>query len=121
MKIVHVITGVGKNAGGVAEVVPRLCRAQKELGDDVTLVVGHEEEVSAETKAALASGVTFKVFPSSFTICRIEISPALRKGLVEIVRAADLVYIHGLCRSCSCGGYRAASRTLAIARLDCRG
>ena len=96
MKIVHVITGVGKNAGGVAEVVPRLCRAQKELGDDVTLVVGHEEEVSAETKAALASGVTFKVFPSRFAICRIEISPALRKGLVEIVRAADLVYIHGL-------------------------
>lgn len=106
MKIVHVITGVGKNAGGVAEVVPRLCRAQKELGDDVTLVVGHEEEVSAETKAALASGVTFKVFPSSFTICRIEISPALRKGLVEIVRAADLVYIHGLWLSA--GWYAAA-------------
>lgn len=37
MKIVHIISSVGKSAGGTAEIVPKICSVQQKAGLKVTL------------------------------------------------------------------------------------
>ena len=97
MKILHVITGVAKKDGGTSEVTPRLCRALKEAGHDVTLAALRVDELSNSARAAIAAGVIYKDFPRSrFLTNRLGLSSAFRRGIVELVRSADIVHLHGL-------------------------
>lgn len=96
MRILHVIAAVHKAGGGTSEVVPRLTRAQKELGHDVVLVVAHQGEVSDSAREAFAAGVVYKSYPRSRFLSALGFSPELCKALKELVAKADIVHIHGL-------------------------
>lgn len=96
MKILHVITGVAKKDGGTSEVAPRLCRAQQEAGHDVTLAALRVDELSNSAREAIAAGVVYKDFPRSRFLSYLGLSSAFSRGIVELVRSADLVCLHGL-------------------------
>lgn len=96
MKILHVISGVGRGGGGTSEVVPRLCRAQKEAGHDVTLAVARHEAVSDAAQKAFASGVSCAAFKSFRVLPSVSFSPSFARGIVRLVREADIVHLHGL-------------------------
>lgn len=99
MKILHVIPSVHKQGGGTSEVVPRLCRAQQELGQDVVLATLNTEDVSDSALQAVQAGVKYN--------CESELrlwGPLKKLGysrrfgqvLKELVDWADIVHIHGL-------------------------
>ena len=96
MLILHVIVSVHKAGGGTSEVVPRLARAQKELGHDVALAVAHQGEVSNSAREAFAAGVVYKSYPRLRFLSALGFSPKLRKALKELVAKSDIVHIHGL-------------------------
>ena len=96
MRILHVIASVHKAGGGTSEVVPRLARAQKELGHDVALAVAHQGEVSDSAREAFAAGVVYKPYPRLRFLSALGFSPELRKALKELVAKSDIVHIHGL-------------------------
>ena len=96
MNILHVISSVHKNGGGTSEVVPRLCRAQKEAGHDVTIAVAHQGDVSNAAIEAFGAGVTYAQFPCLRFLRSLGLSPTFRKGIVSLVQNADVVHLHGL-------------------------
>lgn len=96
MRILHVIAGVHKAGGGTSEVVPRLARAQKELGHDVVLAVAYQGKVSDSAREAFAAGVVYKSYPRLRFLSALGFSPKLRKALKELVAKSDIVHIHGL-------------------------
>jgi len=98
VKILHAITGVGINAGGTSEVVPRLCREQSIAGHSVSIVMSNvDEEYSDEMKLALA--VDVKIVPArEFGSWKTYICPnaELVMRTQEMIRPYDIIHIHGL-------------------------
>ena len=100
MKILHVISSVYKEGGGTSEVVPRLCRAQQEAGHQVVIAtVDPDCEVSESARAAFAAGVIHRAWPHWRFPPTLAYSPGFRKGISALVRAADVVHLHGLWQS----------------------
>lgn len=96
MKILHISADVHKSGGGTSEVIPRMCRALKEGGHDVTLAVIKSQEISDTAHDAIAAGVGFVAYEAVLRRDPFLFSPAMRKGLKELVSRADIVHLHGL-------------------------
>lgn len=98
MKILHVIASVFKQGGGTSEVVPRLARAQKEQGHEVTIAAIRADEISEAAQEAVAAGVIneAKYERSGFWPHAIAYSNGLREALKRLVGEADIVHLHGL-------------------------
>lgn len=98
MKILHVISSVFANGGGTSEVVPRLCQALKEAGEDVTLAAHKSLRVSDNTLAAVHAGVRYEgeSIRDWFLPRSIGYSSQFRRLLPRLVSNADIVHIHGL-------------------------
>ena len=96
MNILHVISSVFRNGGGTSEVVPRLCRAQTELGNSVTLAVIDSGAVSDSAEEAVRSGVNLLQFPPSRYIPIVRFSSTMRRAMPRLVSDADIVHLHGL-------------------------
>lgn len=99
MKILHVIASVWRGGGGTSEVVPRICRAQRETGHEVTLAVALVGPYSDSCAEAIAAGVVYESFPRIRAFSSIGYSPAFRAALPRLVGDADIVHLHGLWQS----------------------
>lgn len=98
MKILHVISSVFANGGGTSEVVPRLCRALQEAGEEVTLAALKADKVSDNTLAAIRAGVRYEgesawdgPFPRPLAY-----SSQFRRLIPRLASEADIVHVHGL-------------------------
>lgn len=96
MKILHVISSVWRRGGGTSEVVPRLCRALRELGNEVCLVTARLGEVSDEAKNAIDAGVQYIAYPRLRFGFHLAISPVFAREINRLVANADIVHLHGL-------------------------
>ena len=96
MKILHVISSVWRRSGGTSEVVPRLCRALREIGNEVSLVTTYSGEVSDEAKNAIDAGVQYIEYPRLRFVYHLAISPVFAREISRLVANADIVHLHGL-------------------------
>lgn len=98
MKILHVISGLGENAGGTSEVVPRLCRALKEAGETVDILLANKaEKKSDETRLAESSGVRV-IYSQGLWDWKKYFLPDKQRAdyAASLVTGYDIVHIHGL-------------------------
>ena len=65
MRVLHVITGLWKNTGGPAEVIPAICTAMVDAGADVTLATLAGDSAQSVDDAA-AHGVRVLRYPPTF-------------------------------------------------------
>ncbi len=98
MRILHVISSVYKNGGGTSEVVPRLCRALHEAGEDVVLATLKDDEVSTATLDAMRSGVVYEGTSEldPYWPYAIRHSTQFQRLVPSLVKNADIVHVHGL-------------------------
>lgn len=94
MKILHVVSSVWRGGGGTSEVVPRLCRALKECGHEVTLAVAHNGEISDAASRAISSGVEYRAFPRLRHPRALAISPVFSREIKGLIANADMVHLH---------------------------
>ena len=91
MKILHVVPSVYRGCGGTSEVVPRLCRALKEDGHEVSLVAIRALDISDAASAAIASGVEYKAYPMIRYPRSLAISPLLSREIKMLTANADII------------------------------
>ena len=99
MKILHVIATVHRQGGGTSEVVPRLCQALAEGGDEIVLATLKTDDVSIATEKAIAAGVEYVGTSPRFTtpgLTALGYSSDFKRQLEKYTRWADLVHVHGL-------------------------
>lgn len=100
MKILHVVAGLAKTGGGTSEVVPRLCEALSQTGDEVRLRTVELGELSDSTLRAQWKGVDVKVFARTGCVPRcLTLSASFWKNICSEVLWADVVHLHGLWES----------------------
>lgn len=94
MKVLHVISGLAKTAGGTTEAVSKICHAQLEAGLDVTLVAFDYGERPSVLQDAISAGV--KYVPMK-RLLGSPILPSLdmMRRLPPLVAASDIVHVHG--------------------------
>lgn len=95
MNVLHIVAGLPPAAAGLAEVVPRLAREIVTLGHEVTIatVATADEQLSAAAIAAEGGGVRIVRFAPTAPRS-LYFSWEMRRGLHELVSAADLVHVH---------------------------
>lgn len=98
MKILHVVSSVFENGGGTSEVVPRLCRALQESGEEVTLAAHRAECISQTAKDAIQAGVKYEgeCDRDKFLPRALGYSSQFSRLLPRLVQEADVVHVHGL-------------------------
>lgn len=99
MKILHVIATVHKQGGGTSEVVPRLCQALVEQGENVVLATLKTKDISVAAENAIASGVKYVGDSPAFVapgLSPLGYSTDLKLKLAEYTKWADIVHVHGL-------------------------
>ena len=99
MKILHVIAAVHKQGGGTSEVVPRICRAQKGAGHEVSLIALKTSDVSEQADLAMKSGVEFVFIDglSRLPVMRtVGYASDFYSKVQEAISRTDIVHIHGL-------------------------
>ena len=99
MKILHVIATVHKQGGGTSEVVPRICRAQKDAGHEVSLIALKTSDVSEQADLAMKSGVEFIFIDglSRLPVMRtVGYASEFYSKVQEAISRTDIVHIHGL-------------------------
>lgn len=97
MKILHIVSSVFKNGGGTSEVVPRLARAQKEIGHEVTIAAIRADEISEQAEIAFKVGVVNEAKYEIDGWPRVlAFSSGLKKDLARLVAENDIIHIHGL-------------------------
>lgn len=99
MKILHVIATVHRQGGGTSEVVPRLCQALAEGGDEIVLATLKTDDVSIATEKAIAAGVKYVGTSPRFAapgLTALGYSSDFKRQLEKYTRWADLVHVHGL-------------------------
>lgn len=99
MKILHVISSCGRELGGTSEVVPRLARAQKEIGHDVALAAFASDQLSHEAERAQAAGVRFQLVDLCSHLPMLSTwgySAIFARAIRPLVAEADIVHLHGL-------------------------
>lgn len=94
MKILHVVSSVWRGGGGTSEVVPRLCRALKTCGHEVTLAVAHAGDISEAASKAIASGVEYRAFPRLRHPRELAISPVFSREVKPLIADADIIHLH---------------------------
>jgi glycosyltransferase involved in cell wall biosynthesis len=96
MRVVHVISSVGKSAGGTAEIVPKICSVQQKAGIHVTLACRDIGSLSDTAVQAQKDGVTLRLFNGmSSWLNKISFSWDMMRNLGELVRDSDIVHLHG--------------------------
>lgn len=94
MNILHVIAGLPPGGGGLSEVVPRIALETARLGHDVTIATVATPHEPISQSADAVSGevriVRFAPSPPRFLFY----SYAMRRGLANLVAAADVVHVH---------------------------
>ena len=96
MKIVHIISSIGKSAGGTAEIVPKICSVQQKAGIYVTLACRDIGSLSDTAVQAQKDGVTLRLFNGmSSWLNKISFSWDMMRNLGELVRDSDIVHLHG--------------------------
>ena len=96
MKVLHIISSVGKSAGGTAEIVPKICSVQQKAGIYVTLACRDIGSLSDTAVQAQKDGVTLRFFNGmSSWLNKISFSWDMMRNLGELVREADIVHLHG--------------------------
>ena len=96
MKIVHIISSIGKSAGGTSEIVPKICSVQQKAGIYVTLACRDIGSLSDTAVQAQKDGVTLRLFNGmSSWLNKISFSWDMMRNLGELVRDSDIVHLHG--------------------------
>ena len=110
MKILHVVSSLNRNAGGISEVVPRLCEELKHSGQDVRIVTCKSKEYSDAALSAENAGVP--IVHAELNQCRfgLAFSWDFKKRIEESVADADIVHINGLWQAPGWIAARAAQR-----------
>jgi glycosyltransferase involved in cell wall biosynthesis len=95
MRILHVVAGLPRNGGGLAEIVPRYAAATARLGHDVTIATVAEgmAPLSAAADEAAAADVKIIRFPPSAPRALYH-SREMSRRLPALAVAADLVHVH---------------------------
>jgi glycosyltransferase involved in cell wall biosynthesis len=91
VNVLHVVAGLPRDGGGLAEAVCGLCRALAGAGCTVTLATAGEA-LADGVERARAGGVRLHAFaakPNRFCY-----SGAMRRGLADLAREADVVHVH---------------------------
>ena len=96
MKILHVVSSLNQNAGGISEVVPRICEEMAALGEDVRIVTCRSKSYSEATTQALAHGV--KITFAELNQCRfgLAFSWDFKRQIERAVAEADIVHVNGI-------------------------
>ena len=94
MRVLHVITGLWKNTGGPAEVIPAICTAMVDAGADVTLATLAGDSAQSVDDAA-AHGVRVLRYPPTFRHT-IWYSRELHRHIEQLASEHDIVHIHGI-------------------------
>lgn len=95
MRILHVVAGLPRNGGGLAEIVPRYAAATARLGHEVTIatVADATAPLSVAVDEAVAAGV--KIVRCEPAVPRaLYHSRELSRRLPTLVAAAHLVHVH---------------------------
>lgn len=95
MRILHVVAGLPRNGGGLAEIVPRYAAATARLGHEVTIatVADATAPLSVAVDEAAAAGV--KIVRCEPAVPRaLYHSRELSRRLPALVAAAHLVHVH---------------------------
>lgn len=96
MKIVHVISSVGKAGGGTSEIVPKICSVQKRAGLQVALACRDIGSLSDAAVQAQKDGVVLCLFNGMCSwLNKISFSWDMMLRLGELVRETDIVHLHG--------------------------
>jgi glycosyltransferase involved in cell wall biosynthesis len=95
MRILHVVAGLPRNGGGLAEIVPRYAAATARLGHDVTIATVAERNapLSVAADEAAAAGVNIIRCPPSLPRALYH-SREMSRRLPTLVARADLVHVH---------------------------
>ena len=97
MNVLHVISGLAKIHGGTSEVVPRLCEALHEQGENVRILTCEFGELSGAAIRAHKAGVDVRVYERTGIRGKaLRYSEQMRMEIDEQVRWADIVHLHGL-------------------------
>ena len=96
MKILHVVSSLNQNAGGISEVVPRICEEMSAIGEDVHIVTCRSRYYSDATARAMSHGV--RITFAELNQCRfgLAFSWDFKRRIEEAVAWADVVHINGL-------------------------
>ena len=93
------VSAVHRQGGGTSEVVPRICRAQKDAGHEVSLIALRTDDVSEQTKLAMKSGVEF-IFVDGMVklpvIRNVGYASEFYSKARDVISCADIIHIHGL-------------------------
>lgn len=94
MKVLHVISGLAKTAGGTTEAVSKICHVQSKAGLDVTLVAFDYGERPPVLQDAISAGVKYVPMKRLFGS---PVLPSLdmMQRLPPLVKASDIVHVHG--------------------------
>ena len=94
MKVLHVVSGLAKTAGGTTEAVPKICLAQANAGAEVTLAAFDYGELPEMLKVAISAGVRYLPMERMFGNPALP-SPDMMRKLPPLVKKSDIVHIHG--------------------------
>lgn len=94
MKVLHLISGLAKMAGGATEAVSRICMEQAKAGVSVTLVAFDYGELPDVLKQAISCGVNY--VPMKMTLHQ-PLLPSwdMIRRLPKYVQEADILHVHG--------------------------
>lgn len=112
MRIIHVVESLDPSQGGPPVVVTRLAMAQASLGHDVKIIAygsGSQADVLLADQKNTVNNPTIILLPINF-IERIT-SLAARKCFKNMIRAGDIVHLHGLWRPILVAAARVAWHT----------
>lgn len=94
MKVLHVVSGLAKTAGGTTEAVPKICLAQAKAGAEVTLAAFDYWELPDMLNVAISAGVRYLPMKRLFGNPVLP-SPDMMRKLPLLVKMADIVHVHG--------------------------
>ena len=94
LNILCVVAGLPASGGGFSEVVPALSAALARNGAEVTLATRQDGPLAPAAEEAARDGVRIVTFRAS-SPDNLHFSWQMLFGLGHLVRAADVVYVHG--------------------------